>query len=80
MRSEDRRQRVNQQGQHRIVDQYLHVLAGERISPPIILHDPEDGLPKLFFVFPDLGVRITGKFVLQCRIVNLQKYSILIQS
>ena len=37
-------------------------LKGHRDVMGTILNDPFDGLPKLFFLFPDLSVRIAGRY------------------
>jgi hypothetical protein len=54
---------------------FVSPLAGQRVSTGTILNDPVDGIPKLFFIFPDLSVRIVGEFKLKCSLMNLDKYS-----
>jgi hypothetical protein len=54
---------------------FVSPLAGQRVSTGTILNDPVDGMPKLFFIFPDLSVRIVGEFKLKCSLMNLDKYS-----
>ena len=53
---------------------HVATLVGKRTSSGIVLNDPEDGQPKLFFVFPDLSVRILGQYHLLCHICDVFKY------
>ncbi|KAJ3319526.1 hypothetical protein HDV06_006259 [Boothiomyces sp. JEL0866] len=45
--------------------------SGAAVIPPTILTDPLDGLPKLFFVFDDVGFRFPGKYRLFCTLVDV---------
>ena len=55
----------------------ISVLAGERTSSGIVLNDPEDGFPKIFFVFPNLCLRIIGTYQLKCTVVDIEKQVLL---
>jgi hypothetical protein len=63
MNSEDRRQRIDLKGNRKVLDRFLDVLVGQRVGVPHILSDPDDGISKLFFVFPDLGIRLAGTWI-----------------
>ena len=52
----------------------ISALAGECTSAGIVLNDPEDGLAKIFFTFPDLSSRIIGTYQLKCIVVDIQQY------
>ncbi|KAJ3320943.1 hypothetical protein HDV06_004721 [Boothiomyces sp. JEL0866] len=38
-----------------------------------ILNDPEDGLPYIFFIFPDILIRVIGKYAFSCYITDLNR-------
>jgi hypothetical protein len=52
---------------------FLQTLVGERTCAGTILIDPEDNLPKIFFVFTDLSPRVSGDFRLKCDIIDMFK-------
>lgn len=54
--------------------QYLPAICGNRTTCGIVVNDPIDGTPGLFFIFPDISVRATGLFRLRCQAVDLFKY------
>lgn len=56
-----------------ICDTYLSTLSGQKTSSGVILNDPEDGNPRLFFIFPDLSVRVLGEYYLLCHIYDTDK-------
>ena len=47
-------------------------LAGETTSSGVVLNDPEDGKPRIYFTFPDLSSRIIGTFQLKIIVVDLE--------
>jgi hypothetical protein len=51
-------------------------VAGNRTSNAIILNDPKDGKPALFFIFPDVSLRVTGVYRFKCVVLDLQRYRI----
>jgi hypothetical protein len=55
-------------------------LVGQRISTGIVLCDPDDGVKKLFFIYPDLAVRIIGEYRLQCQLMQLSRYCFLTET
>ena len=52
-------------------DVMYEILVGSKVQSPRLLHDPEDGNQRLFFVFSDLCIRIEGEFVLEMTIVDM---------
>jgi hypothetical protein len=53
--------------------QLFQNLVGQRVSSGTILSDPEDGIKKLFFLFPDLSIRIIGEYRFVCNLINLSR-------
>ena len=51
-------------------------MAGQRTVPGTILTDPTDGNPKIFFVYTDLSLRITGKYKFQCHVMEMNNHDL----
>ena len=56
-------------------DSYLTTMAGKTTVSPTILIDPEDGHPRIFFVFRDLCIKMRGHYQLVCHVVNMDRYT-----
>jgi hypothetical protein len=69
----DRRTRRDKAGNTATIGAFLCTLSGQQCCTGMILNDPEDGLPKLFFVFQDLSVRVLGTYRLKCHVVDMKK-------
>jgi hypothetical protein len=69
-----RRTRRDKKGRVAATSEHMNTMAGQRTCGGTILIDPEDGLPKLFFVFPDLSVKVLGRYRLQCFVFDMQSY------
>lgn len=46
---------------------------GTKCKSPILARDPVDSKMKLFFVFPDLAIRVSGTYRVVCRIFDISK-------
>jgi hypothetical protein len=55
------------------IDMAAETLAGQRSVPGRVLNDPAAGIPKVFFVFNNLSVRIHGEYRLCFDVVNLSR-------
>jgi hypothetical protein len=76
--SEERLQRSSASGKFKDTDSRLDILVGQKTVSATYLADPEsNGNPSIFFVFPDLAIRLIGEFVIRCDIVNLNTYEFL---
>jgi hypothetical protein len=53
--------------------QLFQNLVGQRVSSGTILSDPDDGIKKLFFIYPDLSIRVIGEYRFLCYLVNLSR-------
>ncbi|KAI8893575.1 velvet factor [Globomyces pollinis-pini] len=51
-------------------------IVGETTVPPVLLFDPVDGLKKWFFIFHNISIRLTGEYLFNCQIVNIQRYGL----
>lgn len=51
----------------------LPTLLGSTSVPATVLKDVSDSKSKLFFVFHDLGIRLQGKFILECKTVDMAR-------
>jgi hypothetical protein len=56
---------------------YSPILVGKKSVTSSVCVDPDDGHPKLFFLFDHIGIRMTGTFQLVCVIVDLSWYILL---
>jgi Velvet factor len=52
----------------------LPTLLGTTSVPAAVLKDVLDSKSKLFFVFHDLGIRLQGEFILECKTVDMARY------
>ena len=57
-------------------DTMYEILVGTKTQTPRLLHDPEDGNKRLFFVFSDLCIRIEGEFVLEMNIIDMETMAV----
>jgi hypothetical protein len=57
----------------------MSTLAGQSTCCGLVLNDPVDGAPKLFFVFQDLAVKVVGQYRLLCHIVDISRFFDLIR-
>jgi hypothetical protein len=53
----------------------LSPLAGQCTHAGVVLNDPVDGKPRLFFVFPTLSVRIIGTYRFKCSLTSMDTAS-----
>jgi hypothetical protein len=53
---------------------YSQILVGRKTATSTVYVDPDDGQPKLFFLFDDIGICMTGTFQLVCLIMDLSWY------
>ncbi|KAJ3311897.1 hypothetical protein HDV04_003505 [Boothiomyces sp. JEL0838] len=54
---------------------YTANLTGTLVSTGIVLKDPDDQKPKLFFIFDDLNIKVQGEYFLQCHLLNMKRYA-----
>ncbi|KAJ3270633.1 hypothetical protein HDV01_007567 [Terramyces sp. JEL0728] len=47
-------------------------LIGERLIKGMLLTDPVDGRVKLFFAFNNLSIRLSGEYMFQIRVIDLE--------
>ncbi len=52
-----------------------HNLIGPKVVPGTIFNDPLTGLPTMFFVFPNLSVRVQGKYRIRCQVTDVGRKS-----
>jgi hypothetical protein len=52
----------------------LPTLLGTTSVPAAVLKDVSDSKSKLFFVFHDLGIRLQGQFILECKTVDMARF------
>ncbi len=50
---------------------YVTNIVGTRTQMGQVCKDPVDGIPKIFFMFHDLGIRTLGTFRLSCQVVDM---------
>jgi hypothetical protein len=67
----DKRPRKDKQGNIAPSALYLNTIAGQRTVPGLVINDPANGQPALFFVFTDISSRIMGNHRLLCQIMDM---------
>ncbi|KAJ3268924.1 hypothetical protein HDV01_002092 [Terramyces sp. JEL0728] len=51
-------------------------LTGTLTKHGIVLLDPKDNCPKMFFIFNDLNIKVKGEYILICTLVNVEEYNL----
>ena len=69
----DKPPRRGKDGSLPVYAKHLNTMAGQRTVPGTILTDPTDGVPKIFFVYSDLSLRITGKYKFACHVIEMNQ-------
>lgn len=49
----------------------FEALTGQKATTGIVLNDPDSNKFGLFFLFPDLSIRIVGKFQIACTLIDI---------
>jgi hypothetical protein len=73
----DARKRRNRKGGYDSLDCVSNIMSGQKTISPMILTDPIDQQPRLFFVFTDLCIRVKGEYRLSCTIMDMNRYCLL---
>ena len=74
--SEDRKPQRSASGTIPVVDKFHVTVIGQRTVPGEVLMDPADNKFKVFFIFSNISVRVTGRYRWKCTVVNMDFTSI----
>ena len=72
----DKPPRRGKDGSLPVYAKHLNTMAGQRSVPGTILTDPTDGLSKIFFVYTDLSLRITGRYRFSCHVIEMKEKTV----
>ena len=69
--SNDRKPQRSAKGTVPVVDKYHVTVVGQRTVAGEVLRDPSDNKFKIFFIFNNISVRITGRYRWRCSVINM---------